>query len=106
MLNLSIFKSRRFSFACLSSLLNFMAIYTVVFLTPWYLADALHRNVLTVGMVMMAFALLTFFVGPLSGSLSDRIGSRGLAFGGADRKTLYIGARGSLFTLQTAAAGQ
>jgi hypothetical protein len=29
-----------------------------------------------------------------------------LAFGGAGRKTLYIGARGSLFTLQTAAAGQ
>lgn len=82
MLNLSIFKNRRFSFACLSSFLNFMALYTVVFLTPWYLADALHRDVLTVGMVMMAFALLLFFIGPLSGSLSDRIGSRGLAFCG------------------------
>ncbi len=82
MLNLAIFKSRRFSFACLSSLLNFMAVYSVVFLTPWYLADALHHNVFTVGMVMMAFALLTFFVGPISGSFSDRIGSRGLAFCG------------------------
>jgi sugar lactone lactonase YvrE len=29
-----------------------------------------------------------------------------LAFGGADKKTLFIGARGSLFSLQTAAAGQ
>jgi Pectate lyase superfamily protein/SMP-30/Gluconolactonase/LRE-like region len=29
----------------------------------------------------------------------------GLAFGGADRKTLYIGARGSLFSLQTEAVG-
>jgi sugar lactone lactonase YvrE len=29
-----------------------------------------------------------------------------LAFGGPDKKTLFIGARGSLFTLQTAAAGQ
>lgn len=82
MLNLAIFKSRRFSFACLSSLLNFMAVYSVVFLTPWCLADALRRNVFTVGMVMMAFALLTFFAGPISGSLSDRIGSRGLAFCG------------------------
>ena len=82
MLNLSIFSNRRFGFACLSSLLNFTALYIVVFLTPWYLANALHRNVLTVGMVMMAFPLLTFFVGPLSGSLSDRIGSRGLAFSG------------------------
>jgi EmrB/QacA subfamily drug resistance transporter len=82
MLNLAIFSNPRFSFACLSSMLNFMGLYTVVFLTPWFLADALHHNVLTVGMVMMSFALLTFFVGPLSGSLSDRIGSRGLAFCG------------------------
>ena len=29
-----------------------------------------------------------------------------LAFGGADRKTLFIGARGSLFSMQTAAAGR
>lgn len=82
MLNLAIFKNRRFSFACLSSLLNFMAVYSVVFLTPWYLADALHRTVFRIGMDMMAFALLTFFVGPVSGSLSDRIGSRELAFCG------------------------
>ena len=79
MLNLTIFKSRRFSFACLSSMLNFMALYTVVFLTPWYLADALRHDVLTVGMVMMAFALPPIVVGPVSGALSDRIGSRGLA---------------------------
>jgi EmrB/QacA subfamily drug resistance transporter len=82
MLNLKIFSNRRFSFACLSSMLNFMGLYTVVFLTPWYLADALHKDVFTVGMVMMAFALLTFFIGPLSGMLSDRIGYRGLGIAG------------------------
>ncbi|MDA8139521.1 MAG: MFS transporter [Desulfobacteraceae bacterium] len=82
MLNLQIFSNRRFSFACLSSLLNFMGLYTVVFLTPWFLSDALHRDVFSVGMVMMAFALLTFFVGPLSGALSDRIGYRGLGTAG------------------------
>jgi EmrB/QacA subfamily drug resistance transporter len=82
MLNLSIFRNRRFSFACLSSFLNFMALYIVVFLTPWYLADGLHHDVLSVGLVMTAFPLVTLFVGPLSGSLSDRIGVRGLAFSG------------------------
>ncbi len=92
MLNLSIFKNRRFSFACLSSMFNFMAIYTVVFLTPWYLSGALHRDVLTVGMVMMSFALLTFIAGPLSGSLSDRIGSRGLGVAG-----MFIHAVGLVF---------
>ena len=82
MLNLSIFKNRRFTFACLSSLFNFMALYSIVFLTPWYLADALHYPVFKVGMVMMTSAVLSFFMGPLSGSLSDRIGSRGLGFAG------------------------
>jgi len=82
MLDLSIFKNRRFAFACLSSLLNFMALFSVVFLTPWYLIDALHYPVSRVGMVMMTSAVVSFFVGPLSGSLSDRFGSRGLGFGG------------------------
>ena len=36
--------------------------------------------------------------------IPERPGS--LAFGGADKKTLYIGARGSLFSLRTAAAGK
>jgi ABC-type uncharacterized transport system permease subunit len=33
-------------------------------------------------MVMMAFALLTFFIGPLSGTLSNRFGCRGLGIAG------------------------
>ena len=80
MLNLEIFKNRRFSMACLSSLLNFVALYSIVFLTPWFLADALEFDVLRIGTTMMAFAIVTFFMGPISGALSDRIGSRGLGF--------------------------
>ncbi len=82
MLNLSIFKSQRFSFACLSSLLNFVALNSIVFLVPWFLADALEYDVFRVGTTMMAFAFVTFFMGPISGALSDRIGSRGLGFTG------------------------
>jgi MFS family permease len=82
MLNLSIFKSQRFSFACLSSLLNFVALYSTVFLTPWFLADALAFDAFRIGTTMMAFAVVTFFMGPISGALSDRIGSRGLGFTG------------------------
>ena len=82
MLNLSIFKNQRFSFACLSSLLNFVALNSIVFLTPWFLADALGYDALRIGTTMMAFAFVTFFMGPISGALSDRIGSRGLGFTG------------------------
>ena len=90
MLDLSIFRNRRFTLACLSSLINFMALFTVVFLTPWYLSDALYKDVFAVGMVMIAFPLVTFFIGPLSGSLSDRIGFRGLAFAGMSIHALGV----------------
>ncbi|MEJ2024043.1 MAG: MFS transporter [Deltaproteobacteria bacterium] len=82
MLDLSLFRNRRFSLACISSLLNFMALFTVVFLTPWYLSDALRYDVVAIGLIMVASPLITLFVGPLSGTLSDRIGFRGLAFAG------------------------
>lgn len=82
MLNLNIFRNRRFSFACLSMFLNFIALFSVVFLTPWFLADAQNYDVFKIGVVMMAYAFLTFFMGPVSGALSDKIGSRGLGFAG------------------------
>jgi EmrB/QacA subfamily drug resistance transporter len=82
MLNLSLFRSRRFGFACMSALISFMALYTQVFLTPWYLSDGLGYSVLGVGLVMLASPIVTFFIGPISGTLSDRIGVRGLAFCG------------------------
>ena len=78
MLNLALFTNRRFSFASLSALLSFMALYALVFLTPFYLAFALHYSILKVGLVMAASPIATLFVAPLSGALSDRIGTRGL----------------------------
>ncbi len=82
MLNLSLFGNRVFAFANLSALLNFMATYAVVFLTPFYLRIALHYDVLKIGLVMAASPVATLVVAPLSGAVSDRIGSRPLAFCG------------------------
>lgn len=82
MLNLALFTSRVFSFANLSALLSFMATYALVFLTPFYLTFVLHYNILKVGWVMAAFPIAMLFVAPVSGAVSDRIGTRGLAFCG------------------------
>ena len=76
MLNLALFRSHRFSFASLSALLNFIALYCLVFLTPFYLVYALHYSILKVGLVMAASPLATLFIAPLSGALSDRFGTR------------------------------
>jgi EmrB/QacA subfamily drug resistance transporter len=82
MLNLSLFANRVFAFANLSALLNFVATYAVVFLTPFYLSIVLEYDVLNIGLVMAASPVATLFVAPLSGIVSDRIGSRPLAFCG------------------------
>ena len=78
MLNLALFKSRVFGFASLSALLNFVAIYAMIFLTPFYLTFVLHYDILKVGLVMAASPIATLFIAPVAGALSDRIGSRGL----------------------------
>ena len=82
MLNLSLFANRVFAFANLSALLNFVATYAVVFLTPFYLSIVLEYDVLNIGLVMAASPVATLFVAPISGMVSDRIGSRPLAFCG------------------------
>ena len=82
MLNLTLFRSRQFSFASLSALLNFMALYALVFLTPFYLTFALHYSIVEVGLVMAASPVATLLVAPLSGTLSDRFDTRVFAVSG------------------------
>ncbi len=82
MLNLSLFTNRVFASANLSALLNFVATYAVVFLTPFYMTIALKYDILKVGLVMAASPVATLFVAPLSGTISDRIGTRVPAFFG------------------------
>ncbi|MFC2013840.1 MFS transporter [Chloroflexota bacterium] len=83
LLNLGLFRNLTFSFANISALLNFMSQYIMVFLTPFYLQRLLHYAPNKIGFTMTAFPLAVMVVAPFSGSLSDRIGTRSLAFSGA-----------------------
>lgn len=82
MLNLGLFRNRVFLFANLGALLSFMAAFAAVFLTPFFLTIILNYNIQHVGLVMTASPLATLLIAPFSGSLSDRIGTRGLTFFG------------------------
>ena len=79
MVDLSLFKNRDFSFSNLSAFLSYIALYQVVFLMPIYLQQLRQFSPEKAGMVMSVHPLLTMIVAPLSGALSDKIGSRVLA---------------------------
>lgn len=79
MVDLSLFQLRLFSAANASALLNFMAQFSVTFLIPFYLQQTLGMPPNTAGMVMLAAPAVMLFLAPVSGSLSDRFGSRWLA---------------------------
>ncbi|MCL6451009.1 MAG: MFS transporter [Acetobacteraceae bacterium] len=82
MLDLGLFGIPPFALAMAASLLNFMAQYSVVFLTPFLLGQALGLPPDRVGLIMTAAPLATLCAAPLSGTLSDYIGTRWLAAAG------------------------
>jgi EmrB/QacA subfamily drug resistance transporter len=83
MVNLNLFGNVTFSFANISAVLNFLSQYVMVFLTPFYLQRVLLYNPKEVGLTMTSFPLAVMAVAPLSGTLSDQIGTKAPAFFGA-----------------------
>lgn len=76
MLDLSLFRSRLFSAANISALINYVALFVVIFLMPFYLLEVFGESTQKAGMVLTAVPLITAVIAPISGVLSDRIGSR------------------------------
>ncbi|MCL5125102.1 MAG: MFS transporter [Deltaproteobacteria bacterium] len=96
MLNLKLFQSATFSFACLSSFFNFVSQYVMVFLTPFFLQRALHCSPAGVGKVMTAFPLAVIIIAPVSGALSDRPGTRLLSCIGGSISCIALALMGLL----------
>ncbi len=76
MLDLSLFRVRIFSTATASAGLNYLAIYTCIFLMPFYLIQARGLSPGDAGALLTVQPLVMAVTAPLSGILSDRIGSR------------------------------
>lgn len=81
-IDLSLFRKPLFSAATASAALHGAGTVAVVFLAPFYLTEGLGYSALTTGLFMAILAAPPFIVGPLSGRLSDRIGSRLLTTAG------------------------
>jgi MFS family permease len=80
--DLRLFRNRLFAAATASALMNYMASSTTAFLTPFLLIRALGLPPNRAGLVLMATPFVMAVVAPLSGWLSDRIGSRLLTASG------------------------
>ena len=79
MLDLSLFGKRVFAAATGSAILNYVCLYSIVFALPFYLIQGLGLGPAQAGLLLTAQPLVMAIAAPLSGALSDRIGSRVLS---------------------------
>jgi EmrB/QacA subfamily drug resistance transporter len=76
MLDLSLFRTPQFSLNLFTGTLAFIAISGVVLLLPFYLTFVLQLPLLEVGLYMAVVPAVMMVLQPLSGVLSDRLGTR------------------------------
>lgn len=80
MLQFGIFANKLFSLSIFCSFTSFIALNCLVIIQPFYLQYALKFTPAETGLIMMVNPVVMFIVAPMSGRLSDRIGSEFLTF--------------------------
>jgi EmrB/QacA subfamily drug resistance transporter len=75
----SLLRNRVFSLSLLSLTLNFLALFAVGFMLPFYLEQLRHFPTQVSGLLLTPLPLTVAVLAPFAGRLSDRIGSRLLA---------------------------
>jgi MFS family permease len=76
MLDLTLFRSPVFALSAASAVLNYIGLFSIVFLMPFYLIQGRSFTPQQAGMLLTAQPLVMALVAPLSGTLSDRVGPR------------------------------
>jgi EmrB/QacA subfamily drug resistance transporter len=74
MLDLTLFERPLFTLSVTSAVLNYICLYSVIFLLPQYLIDGRGLNSAQAGLLLTAQPIVMAIAAPLSGTLSDRIG--------------------------------
>ncbi len=96
MLDLRLFRARLFSASVSSALASYVVTSSVLFLMPFYLLRIRGFPIEQAGLLLTALPLTTGVVGPLSGALSDRIGSRLLSSTGLFVSTFAVASLSTL----------
>ncbi len=82
MFDLRLFTIRPFLAGNASLIIAFLALFVATFLMPFFLQRGQGFSVLQAGLLLTPLSLTTLVAAPISGSLSDKIGSRVLATSG------------------------
>ena len=76
MLDLSLFQSRDLSVNLVTGFIVFFALAGFLLIAPFYLTDVIGLSPRAIGLVLAAVPITMGITSPLSGGLSDRVGSR------------------------------
>ena len=79
LIDLDLFKNRTFTSATFSLMLAFVAFFSATFLLPFYFEQLRGFSTSRAGLLLVPLTVGIGLIGPLSGALADRIGSRLLA---------------------------
>uniref|UniRef100_UPI000A99668E MFS transporter n=1 Tax=Clostridium tyrobutyricum TaxID=1519 RepID=UPI000A99668E len=82
LLQIKIFKNSIFSLSLFCAFISFLCLSASVIIIPFYLQDALKLTSNVTGIIMMVQPLVIAVISPLTGNLSDKIGSELLSFAG------------------------
>ncbi len=77
-----IMKNRLFASANVTALLNYTSYFGVSFLISFYLQKVLGMSVLDAGLILLIMPMVMAILSPVSGLVSDRIGSKTLSSAG------------------------
>jgi EmrB/QacA subfamily drug resistance transporter len=81
-LDLALFNNRLFSAGLVSSVLAYLAVFVLNLLLPFYLVQGLHYSYIKAAFLLTPVSVAMLIMAPISGRLSDAIGSRALTVGG------------------------
>ncbi len=76
MLDLSLFSKLPFSLTAVSAIINYIGVYSCIFLMPYYLIQGRGFTAAQAGLILTAQPVVMAVIAPISGTLSDRIGTR------------------------------
>jgi MFS family permease len=101
MVDLTLFGNPNFSANLATGFIQFVTIAGVLILLPFYLENTLGYSIRQVGMLLAAIPITLGILAPISGHLSDRMGTRPVTVAGLTVSTIGFALAASLYGVDT-----